>query len=133
MLLKTLALLLNVAPLFADVLDEQEELAIEYSLTPVFEYSSTPAPEYEAKVSNTPSSGCECAFPQGMGLVEITPHFANAGWAMSENQRCSCNSWCPYACPAGYQSLQWNPDADATRMVSLTSWQPSMALSMAVK
>ncbi|KAJ2337526.1 hypothetical protein GGI00_000170 [Coemansia sp. RSA 2681] len=36
---------------------------------------------------------------------------SNGGWAMSPNQQCKANSWCPYACLPGYYSAQWDPSA----------------------
>jgi hypothetical protein len=50
-----------------------------------------------------------CAFPQTEGLVPITPNSQNGGWALSPNQECSLGSWCPFACPPGQLSYQWDP------------------------
>ncbi|KAJ2496070.1 hypothetical protein GGH96_006071 [Coemansia sp. RSA 1972] len=44
-------------------------------------------------------------------VVPITPTSQNGGWAMSPNQMCKPNSWCPYACAPGYYSAQWDPSA----------------------
>ncbi|KAL4750684.1 hypothetical protein BDW72DRAFT_109917 [Aspergillus terricola var. indicus] len=55
--------------------------------------------------------GSSCAFPTDAGLVAITPGEKNAGWAMSPNQSCEPGSYCPYACPPGQVSMQWDPDA----------------------
>ncbi|KAJ2370299.1 hypothetical protein H4S02_005153 [Coemansia sp. RSA 2611] len=44
-------------------------------------------------------------------VVPITPQSSNGGWAMSPNQQCMPNSWCPYACAPGYYSAQWDPAA----------------------
>ncbi|KAJ2863264.1 hypothetical protein GGI22_001998 [Coemansia erecta] len=44
-------------------------------------------------------------------VVPITPMAENGGWAMSPNQLCKPNSWCPYACESGYYSAQWDPTA----------------------
>ena len=55
------------------------------------------------------SSGT-CSFPSNLGLVAVAPDQQNAGWAMSPDQPCKCGSWCPYACPPGQVSMQWNPD-----------------------
>lgn len=52
-----------------------------------------------------------CAFPYDAGLVPVTPGSANAGWAMSPDQTCSPNSYCPYACPPGQVMMQWDPSA----------------------
>ncbi|GAM35351.1 hypothetical protein TCE0_017f03622 [Talaromyces pinophilus] len=55
--------------------------------------------------------GGQCEFPTDAGLVAVTPGSSNAGWAMSPDQPCQPGSWCPYACPPGQVSMQWNPDA----------------------
>lgn len=55
--------------------------------------------------------GGKCQFPTDAGLVAVTPDSDNAGWAMSPDQSCSPGSYCPYACPPGQVSLQWNPEA----------------------
>lgn len=63
----------------------------------------------------TPSAlekrGSQCAFPTDAGLVAVTPGELNAGWAMSPDQRCNPGSYCPYACPPGQVSMQWDPSA----------------------
>lgn len=53
----------------------------------------------------------ECAFPSNAGLVAVTPGSSNAGWAMSPDQSCAKNSFCPYACPPGQVMAQWSPAA----------------------
>ncbi|KGO76602.1 Uncharacterized protein PITC_091250 [Penicillium italicum] len=53
----------------------------------------------------------KCKFPSDAGLVEITPHEQNAGWAMSPDQPCEPGNYCPYACPSGQVSMQWDPKA----------------------
>lgn len=55
--------------------------------------------------------GGQCAFPTDAGLVAITPGSANAGWAMSPDQPCQPGNYCPYACPPGQISMQWDPKA----------------------
>jgi len=49
----------------------------------------------------------------------------NKGWAMSPDQECVPDSFCPYACPSGQVMAQWNPDAknypDPKSMVCDTS------------
>lgn len=50
-----------------------------------------------------------CAFPTNLGLVSITPGEQNGGWAMSPNQICASGTWCPFACPPGQLSYQWDP------------------------
>ena len=53
----------------------------------------------------------QCVFPSDAGLVPVTPGEQNAGWAMSPNQPCLPGNYCPYACPPGQVSMQWNPAA----------------------
>ena len=55
--------------------------------------------------------GSSCAFPTDAGLVAITPGEKNGGWAMSPDQSCEPGNYCPYACPPGQVSMQWDPDA----------------------
>lgn len=55
--------------------------------------------------------GGSCAFPTNAGLVAVTPGAKNRGWAMSPDQECVPDSFCPYACPPGKVMAQWNPDA----------------------
>lgn len=55
--------------------------------------------------------GGSCQFPSDAGLVAVTPGSSNAGWAMSPDQPCKPGNWCPYACPPGQVSMQWNPEA----------------------
>lgn len=54
-------------------------------------------------------------FPWNYGnkdkVVPITPQSENGGWAISPNQMCRPNTWCPYACEPGYYSAQWDPKA----------------------
>ncbi|KZF25167.1 glycoside hydrolase family 132 protein [Xylona heveae TC161] len=61
--------------------------------------------------SNLGKRDGQCAFPGNDGLVSVTPGSSNAGWAMSPDQQCTPNSWCPYACPSGQLSMQWDPNA----------------------
>lgn len=67
-------------------------------------------PSAEADVSIEKRGG-KCQFPSDAGLVAITPHLENAGWAMSPDQPCRPGNYCPYACPAGQMSMQWDPKA----------------------
>ena len=63
-----------------------------------------------------------CAFPTDAGLTPVTPDDANGGWAMSPDQVCVADSYCPYACPPGQMMAQWNPDSsysDTSRMVRM--------------
>ncbi|KAJ1919056.1 hypothetical protein H4219_002210 [Mycoemilia scoparia] len=57
----------------------------------------------------------KCEFPwkeaNGDNVILITPDKKNAGWAMSPDQSCEKNGWCPYACAPGYYSAQWDPNA----------------------
>lgn len=55
--------------------------------------------------------GGQCQFPTDAGLVAVTPGSQNGGWAMSPNQPCLPGKYCPYACPPGQVSMQWNPAA----------------------
>jgi len=43
----------------------------------------------------------QCQFPTDVGLVPVTPHQQNSGWAMSPDQPCMPGGYCPYACPPG--------------------------------
>ena len=56
-------------------------------------------------------NGGQCPFPYDAGLVAVTPDAQNAGWAMSPDQPCLPDSYCPYACPPGQVSMQWDPTA----------------------
>ncbi|WBW75017.1 ceell wall beta-glucosidase Adg3 [Schizosaccharomyces osmophilus] len=53
----------------------------------------------------------QCTFPYAEKMVAVTPEKGNAGWAMSPNQYCTSDSWCPYACEPGYVMAQWSPHA----------------------
>ncbi|OXV10622.1 hypothetical protein Egran_01617 [Elaphomyces granulatus] len=55
--------------------------------------------------------GGQCQFPTDAGLVAVAPNEKNAGWAMSPDQTCLPGHYCPYACPPGQVSMQWDPDA----------------------
>lgn len=50
-----------------------------------------------------------CSFPTGDGLVAVTPGSSNGGWALSPDETCTAGSYCPYACPSGQVSMQWDP------------------------
>jgi len=55
-----------------------------------------------------------CAFPSDEGLVAVNPGGLNAGWALSPDIACGSvdnPNWCPYACPPGQLSGQWDPEA----------------------
>lgn len=50
----------------------------------------------------------QCAFPEGeAGLVTITPGSNNRGWALSPDQECTADSYCPFACEPGMVMNQW--------------------------
>ena len=61
--------------------------------------------------SDMEKRGGQCAFPTNAGLVAVTPDQQNGGWAMSPNQPCLPGNYCPYACPPGQVSMQWDPSA----------------------
>ncbi len=61
--------------------------------------------------NNGDGNGGQCRFPNDAGLVAVTPHEQNAGWAMSPDQPCVPDSYCPYACPPGQVMMQWDPEA----------------------
>lgn len=48
-----------------------------------------------------------CKFPDADGLIAVTKHAMNAGWAMSPDQPCLPGNYCPYACPSGQVMAQW--------------------------
>lgn len=49
-----------------------------------------------------------CSLPSGEGLVNV-PGASNGGWAMSPDQACTADMYCPYACPPGQVMAQWKP------------------------
>ena len=55
--------------------------------------------------------GGQCDFPTNVGLLPVTPDDKNGGWAMSPDQVCTTDSYCPYACPPGQLMAQWDPKA----------------------
>ncbi|KAJ1642642.1 hypothetical protein LPJ64_005521 [Coemansia asiatica] len=75
--------------------------------------SSGGIPDGQGNNFKTPAGAVR--FPWNYGnsdnVVPITPSDDNGGWAMSPNQKCMPNSWCPYACASGYYSAQWDPSA----------------------
>ncbi|KAH8681210.1 hypothetical protein BX600DRAFT_429171 [Xylariales sp. PMI_506] len=52
-------------------------------------------------------SASTCTFPTDQGLVAVTPGSSNGGWALSPDQECTADSYCPYACPSGQVMAQW--------------------------
>ncbi|KAI9811093.1 MAG: hypothetical protein M1827_005675 [Pycnora praestabilis] len=53
----------------------------------------------------------KCQFPKNAGLVAVSPGSVAAGWAMPPDQPCTRGMYCPYACPPGNLSAQWDPQA----------------------
>ncbi|KAL8644378.1 MAG: hypothetical protein Q9210_007285, partial [Variospora velana] len=51
-----------------------------------------------------------CQFPEDAGLVAVAGS-SNGGWAMSPDECCEPGAFCPYACPPGELSMQWDPKA----------------------
>lgn len=72
--------------------------AIEKGFTPLLE-----EPHLEKRTG-------QCQFPDDAGLVSV-PGASNGGWAMSPDQCCEPGGYCPYACPPGQISMQWDPKA----------------------
>ncbi|KAI4168209.1 MAG: hypothetical protein LQ348_007545 [Seirophora lacunosa] len=52
----------------------------------------------------------QCQFPEDAGLVAVAGS-SNGGWAMSPDECCEPGGYCPYACPPGELSMQWDPKA----------------------
>ncbi|KAL8999409.1 MAG: hypothetical protein Q9169_001723 [Polycauliona sp. 2 TL-2023] len=52
----------------------------------------------------------QCQFPEDAGLVSVSGA-SNGGWAMSPDECCEPGGYCPYACPPGEISMQWDPEA----------------------
>lgn len=56
-----------------------------------------------------------CQFPtDDPNLVAITPDQVNAGWAMSPDQSCRIDSYCPFACKPGMVMNQWEKGSTYT-------------------
>ncbi|OAG36509.1 hypothetical protein AYO21_09316 [Fonsecaea monophora] len=68
-------------------------------------------PESATSAISLEKRQAQCAFPTDAGLVPVTPGNKNGGWAMSPDQPCTPGNYCPYACPAGQVSVQWDPSA----------------------
>lgn len=66
---------------------------------------------HHAKKDVQQKRGGSCKLPSDAGLVAVTPGEMNAGWAMSPDQSCEPGNYCPYACPSGQMSMQWDPEA----------------------
>lgn len=54
-------------------------------------------------------------------IVAITPGEMNAGWAMSPDQECLTDQYCPYACKPGMVMAQWDPDSTYDYPASMVS------------
>ena len=67
--------------------------------------------ELELRVTELEKRTGQCQFPNDASLIAVTPDQQNAGWAMSPDQPCLPNKYCPYACPPGQMMAQWSPDA----------------------
>lgn len=64
--------------------------------------------------------GGTCKFPtDDDNLVAVTPGEMNGGWAMSPDQSCTYDSYCPYACKPGMVMAQWDPDSTYTYPASM--------------
>ena len=74
----------------------------------------------------------QCQFPEDAGLVAVGGG-SNAGWAMSPDQCCEPGGYCPYACPPGQLSMQWDPKATSytypQSMVSISNLCPWRTLT----
>lgn len=75
------------------------------------ELRSAPLEIASSQDASVERRGGQCRFPTNAGLVAVTPGSQNAGWAMSPNQPCLPGNYCPYACPPGQVSMQWDPSA----------------------
>ncbi|OAA47683.1 SUN domain-containing protein [Metarhizium rileyi] len=65
--------------------------------------------------TNTLVKRSTCAFPtDDPNLVAVTPDQMNAGWAMSPDQKCEPNHYCPIACKSGMVMNQWDPSSTYT-------------------
>ena len=61
-----------------------------------------------------------CPFPtDDDNLVPITPNDENGGWAMSQDQPCKPDSYCPFACKPGMVMNQWDPTSTYTYPLSM--------------
>lgn len=87
--------------------------------------------DHHGTEKTTEKRGGQCEFPSDAGLVAVTPDQQNAGWAMSPNQPCEPGNYCPYACPPGQVSMQWNPEATSytypLSMVRICAFLSAMA------
>ncbi|CAK9439411.1 uncharacterized protein LODBEIA_P35450 [Lodderomyces beijingensis] len=59
------------------------------------------------------SPAVRCPFPQDASIVAVATNGENAGWAMSPDEPCIPGKYCPYACPPGQLTNQWDPSAGA--------------------
>ncbi|KAL8668746.1 MAG: hypothetical protein Q9168_006642 [Polycauliona sp. 1 TL-2023] len=65
---------------------------------------------YQVEESVVEKRTGQCQFPEDAGLVSVSGT-SNGGWAMSPDECCEPGGYCPYACPPGEISMQWDPDA----------------------
>ncbi|KAJ2079146.1 hypothetical protein H4R24_003976 [Coemansia sp. RSA 988] len=91
----------------------EPEETTDYATEPSTDVAIGEVPDGQKNTFNTPSGAIR--FPWNYGnsdkVVPITPKSKNGGWAMSPDQMCMPNSWCPYACEPGYYSAQWDTSA----------------------
>src|SRR5437667_9801146 len=74
----------------------------EYSFALKHQYARRAAHKHHKRNIESPVKRQNpCQFPTDVGLVPVTPGAQNAGWAMSPDQPCKPNNYCPYACPPG--------------------------------
>ena len=67
-------------------------------------------------------AGAGCTPPTDGDIVLVTPGAANKGWAMSPDQVCASDMYCPFACPPGKVMAQWQPDSYYTVGLSMVSF-----------
>ncbi|KAL8914766.1 MAG: hypothetical protein Q9171_000602 [Xanthocarpia ochracea] len=65
---------------------------------------------YQVEVPAVEKRTGQCQFPEDAGLVPVSG-LSNGGWAMSPDECCEPGGYCPYACPPGQISMQWDPEA----------------------
>lgn len=87
------------------LLEKKHAQAHHHDVTRLFDEPAIP-------VSSIHKRGSSCAFPSdGADLVAVTPNEMNGGWAMSPDQSCEPDMYCPYACKPGMVMAQWDPDS----------------------
>ena len=65
--------------------------------------------ELQAETTAVQKRSSQCQFPSDAGLVAVTPSELNGGWAQSPDMACTPGNWCPFACPPGQLTAQWDP------------------------